>query len=125
MCIKVKREVLSGLFEKKNDVILKFLDCGTASGSAWVSKSSQIDKKDFEILFGEIISDGVKPARMLAKAMDDADCASGIGRSDSGMVESNLFFLGIEKSLKDGVMLILGLANEFLMHFSKDYFVTK
>ena len=62
---------------------------------------------------------------MLAKTMDDADCASGVGRSDSGMIESNLFFLCIKKSLKDGVMLLLGLANEFLMHFSKDYFVTK
>jgi hypothetical protein len=56
---------------------------------------------------------------MLSKTMNDADRSSGVGRSDSGMVETYLFFLGIKVRLEHCVMLVLGLADEFLMHFSK------
>jgi hypothetical protein len=122
VCVKVKGKILSGLLEKKNDVILKFFNGGTASRGSRVSKSSKIDKKNFKILFGEVISDRIKSARMLAKTMDYADCASRVGRGNSGMIETNLFFLSIKKSLKNSIMLFLGLANEFLMHFFKRLF---
>lgn len=53
---------------------------------------------------------------MLTKTMDDTDGFGGIGRSELGMIESDLFFLSVKIGFVDRVMLLLGLSDELLVH---------
>lgn len=118
MGIHVKWKIFSGLLKQQNDVILELFDGGTSSWSPWVSESPQVYQQNFKVLFGKKVSDGVKPAWMLPKTVNDANCSSGVWWSYSCVVESYLLFLSVKVALEDGVILFFGFSNKFLVHLT-------
>ena len=98
------------LAQKRYYVILHHLHSRARARPAGVSEAGQINQQHLEVVGGKEMCDFVEAARVLSKAMDDREGASGPAGGEFGVVEADVGDLRVKVLLGDEVGLVFKLA---------------